>query len=340
MSYKISVIIPVYNAEDAINQAIDSVINQTIGFEHIELIIVDDNSTDNTQNIVNNYAKKYNNIKFFKLEKNTGLPSKPRNIGIDNVTAPYIMFLDADDMLTKESCQVLYETVKLSNSEIGYCNYCSQFLDGFYSEIDEQSKSYQMVENKSLLRMTIWGYIYDTEFIKRNNIKFQTVIPEDGIFAAESIGKASKIVELPKFIGYIYTVESMHNDSFTHYISKEKFEEYITGHYKYVNYVRKFNLDEKILLTASTSILILMFFKIKASKKEKIELLKKLRDFENSLNFNVQLSNLLNPVNQLILDEHYNRTILISSITSLLYKNNKIKNLIFKRYSSIKKIEL
>jgi len=80
MKYKVSVIIPVYNAEKYLKTAIDSVINQTIGFENIELIIVNDNSNDNSEQIIKEYSNKYDNIIDIHLDKNSGLPGKPRNI--------------------------------------------------------------------------------------------------------------------------------------------------------------------------------------------------------------------------------------------------------------------
>lgn len=100
MTYKISVIVPIFNAENDLKNAINSVINQTIGFENIELILVDDCSTDNSKNIINYYLTKYPNIKAIFL-KNTGNPSKPRNIGIDKSTGEYLMFLDSDDFFVK-----------------------------------------------------------------------------------------------------------------------------------------------------------------------------------------------------------------------------------------------
>ena len=62
MNYKVSVIIPIYNAQDTLKVAINSVINQTIRFENIELILVDDKSTDNSRKIITTYSNKYNNI--------------------------------------------------------------------------------------------------------------------------------------------------------------------------------------------------------------------------------------------------------------------------------------
>ena len=95
--YLISVIIPVYNAEKHLENAISSIINQSIEFKNIELILIDDNSNDKSQEIIKNYAKTYDNIISIYSNKNHGFPGFGRNQGIKNATADYIMFLDNDD---------------------------------------------------------------------------------------------------------------------------------------------------------------------------------------------------------------------------------------------------
>ncbi|WP_082398007.1 glycosyltransferase family 2 protein [Methanobrevibacter arboriphilus] len=99
-------------------KTIDSVINQTIGFENIELIIIDDNSKDNTQQIINEYAKKYSNIKSKYLDENSGYPGKPRNIGIELSTSDYIIFLDSDDYFEKDACEILYEKINSEKADL------------------------------------------------------------------------------------------------------------------------------------------------------------------------------------------------------------------------------
>ena len=93
----ISIIIPVYNAENSIKRAFDSLLNQTIGFENLEVILIDDNSTDDSPNIIKDYSNKYGNVKTIFLDKNSGLGAKPRNIGLMHATKDYVMFLDSDD---------------------------------------------------------------------------------------------------------------------------------------------------------------------------------------------------------------------------------------------------
>ena len=114
-NYKISMIIPTFNAEKDLERAISSLMKQTIGFENIEVLLVDDLSTDNTRKVILEYAEKYNNIKYIFLESNSGTAGKPRNIGIENASSEYIMFLDNDDEYIPEACEILYD--KISKTE-------------------------------------------------------------------------------------------------------------------------------------------------------------------------------------------------------------------------------
>ena len=81
--YKISIITPIFNAEKFLRNTIESIIKQSIGFENIELILIDDKSTDKSGEIIKDYANKYDNIKPIFLEKNSGAASFPRNKGIE-----------------------------------------------------------------------------------------------------------------------------------------------------------------------------------------------------------------------------------------------------------------
>ncbi|TWT27873.1 glycosyltransferase family 2 protein [Planomicrobium sp. CPCC 101110] len=100
---QVTVVTPVYNAEKFLRKTIDSVIKQSLQFKNIEFILVDDCSTDSSRSIIWKYAQQYANIVAVFLEKNTGSPSTPRNIGIELATSEWICFLDADDWL-KEDC--------------------------------------------------------------------------------------------------------------------------------------------------------------------------------------------------------------------------------------------
>ena len=111
--YKFSVIIPIYNSELWISKAINSIIKQDIGFKkNVELILVDDASSDSTAKICEEYALKYpENIKFIQKEKNEG-PGKTRNVGLKYATGQYVNFLDSDDYISKNT---LSEILKFFN---------------------------------------------------------------------------------------------------------------------------------------------------------------------------------------------------------------------------------
>lgn len=96
-SLKLSIIIPVYNGEKYIDRCLGSLLNQI--YDNIEIICVDDCSTDNSYGILKKYSEKFPNIKLLKTPKNSGCCSNPRNLGLKNSTGDYVQFLDIDDYL-------------------------------------------------------------------------------------------------------------------------------------------------------------------------------------------------------------------------------------------------
>lgn len=134
-NYKITVIIPVYNTENYLSESIGSIIKQSIGFNNIELILINDGSTDNSENICLRYTKKYNNIKYIK-QKNQGV-SATRNNGAKMASSDYILFLDSDDLLNKKSLESLYSFI-IKHPEIDFvgsrCKYFDRKNDWHYSD--------------------------------------------------------------------------------------------------------------------------------------------------------------------------------------------------------------
>lgn len=102
MSYELSVIIPVYNVEKYIGECLDSVVNQSIGIDNIEVIVVNDATPDNSMDIINEYADKYSSFKVITNESNKGL-GESRNIGLKYVTSDYVTFLDSDDFISQNA---------------------------------------------------------------------------------------------------------------------------------------------------------------------------------------------------------------------------------------------
>lgn len=103
----VSVITPVYNAEKYLRKTINSVLNQSLGMENLEYILIDDGSTDSSRDILLEYSSKFDNIIVVFLKRNTGTPGRPRNIGIQLASSKYMTFLDADDWLEPNGLEVL-----------------------------------------------------------------------------------------------------------------------------------------------------------------------------------------------------------------------------------------
>ena len=121
----ISVIVPVYNVETYLNECVDSILRQT--YKNLEIILVDDGSTDNSGAICDEYAKKDSRIKVF--HKENGGASTARNYGIDQANGEFLGFVDSDDYIEKELYELLMESLVKNNADVSACGYIS-FRDG------------------------------------------------------------------------------------------------------------------------------------------------------------------------------------------------------------------
>ena len=115
---KVSVIIPCYNVEKYVEECLDSVINQTIGIDNMEIIIVDDCSEDGTMEILQRYEQQYpDQILLVKSEKNAR-QGAARNIGLQYVSGDYISFVDADDYISRDMYEILVNVIRKTGSDI------------------------------------------------------------------------------------------------------------------------------------------------------------------------------------------------------------------------------
>lgn len=124
---KVSVIIPVYNAECFLERCLDSVLSQTLS--DIEVICIDDCSTDNSFKILDKYVKKDSRVRCFRNEKNIG-QGFTRNIGLDIAKGEYIAFVDCDDWIESNMYEVLYSKTNIQNYDLICCNLIYDFPDG------------------------------------------------------------------------------------------------------------------------------------------------------------------------------------------------------------------
>lgn len=120
MEKLLSIIVPVYNKSYFLETCIESINKLNINKDKIEAIFVDDCSSDNSLEIVEAFATKYNFIKIIQLEENTGSPSEPRNVGIKKSVGKYLTFLDADDWLDAEGLPILLNQAIDHHSDIAF----------------------------------------------------------------------------------------------------------------------------------------------------------------------------------------------------------------------------
>jgi len=116
---KVSVIIPVYNTKDYLHQCLDSLVNQTL--EDIEILVVDDGSTDGSTEIIKEYAQNYPQ-KFKAFYKENGGQAAARNLAVDNAQGEYLGFVDSDDWVDTEMYAEMYEKAKSENADIVICD--------------------------------------------------------------------------------------------------------------------------------------------------------------------------------------------------------------------------
>lgn len=197
----ISIIVPIYNAEKYLNKCIDSLINQTK--KELEIILVNDGSTDNTENIIKEY--KDTRIKYYK-NKNQGI-GKTRNFGISKATGKYLMFVDSDDYLEKDACELLFNKIENDNLDIVICDFYRLYDNSNLTEdilIDFENTN--LKESPYILNeinLSPWNKIYRTSLIKDNNITFnETLKYEDTPFVAIALDKANKIGKVNKCLNY------------------------------------------------------------------------------------------------------------------------------------------
>lgn len=226
INYKISLIVPCYNLDNithsddtSFEKTFNSIKNQTIGFENIELLLINNGSTDSTKEILDDLSNKYPNIILHTISKNTGGPSIPRNIGIKNATADYIMFLDADDTMELDCMEVLFKEITSNDVDIVKTNF-SYLRDGMVFHNDTKKNKKISIEPKSkemiyVIDDFVWGSIYSKKFLIDNQIYFINLQGEDTAFIAQCFNSTSKkIISINDYYGLNYHVNN--NESFSH----------------------------------------------------------------------------------------------------------------------------
>lgn len=188
---EISIIIPCYNVEKYLMRCFVSLENQTIGIENLELIFVDDASTDGTWGIIQKIENEYpQNVIAVHCDEN-GRQGRARNIGMTYATTEYIGFVDSDDWVEPNMFEILLDEMVKNNRDIVYCRFFrdngievkEHKLDGTaaYLFIDSEEKRKEFIRS-NCLGYGVWDKIYKKDFLEKNNIYFPECVAYEDIF--------------------------------------------------------------------------------------------------------------------------------------------------------------
>lgn len=205
---KVSVIVPIYNVEKYLRRCLDSLVNQTL--QDLEIILVNDGSTDESGKIAKEYAEKYSDkVKY--LEKENGGLSDARNFGMPYATGEYIAFLDSDDYIETNAYQEMYDKAKEDDADYVECDFIWEYPDKV-----KEDKKYSYSNKKEMLafvRVVAWNKLIRRKILIDNNITFPKGLRyEDVEFTYKLIPHLSKISYVNKcFVHYTQRQNSIAN---------------------------------------------------------------------------------------------------------------------------------
>ncbi len=202
----VTVVIIMFNDIANVGTAIRSALDQTL--KGTEVIVVDDCSTDGSFEYVSEMAKSEPRLRAFQTPKNSGGPGAPRNIGMDNASAPYLTFLDSDDILERHATYNLLTAAERSDADIVMAKtrrreIAKKKFRGWHHRLYREEQHFDTIEdNPELCIDTIAvAKLYRLAFLRDNGIRFREELHyEDLIFTAEVFAKADGIRVIPEFV--------------------------------------------------------------------------------------------------------------------------------------------
>ncbi len=208
---KISVIVPCYNATSYMHKCFESLINQTM-FNDLDIIVVDDKSTDDTKKEIEKYIKKYpENIRGLFLKKNGGL-GNVRNVALEEVKTDYVYYIDSDDYIEPDTLEECYKKITKDKSDIVEFDFVWEFPNKKrYDYRVNYKNSKQMLKE---LRVLAWNKLYKTSFVRKTKAIFAVGLRyEDILFAYQYIPFEPKVSYINKvFYHYVQRSNSISNN--------------------------------------------------------------------------------------------------------------------------------
>lgn len=284
---KVSVIIPIYNAEKYLSKCIESVLSQT--YENIELILVDDGSKDTSLEIMKSYEKKDNRVKILTRENKGQLQT--REDGLELSTGEYVTFIDADDWIDSTMIKTMIEIKENYNADIVRCSYIDEHVEEnrhvankppfdkvqYIGRDNFKELLYPIFINTHQIN-SIWGQLIRKDLIEKFDLDKKIRIAEDLMFNLKLYQNINNIVFIPNnFYHYRANIESITNRKDVNSI-KLKLQNVIKVYSEYYEYIKKWNIESEenknnvtLRILKETERCINELYTFKTSHKEKIE---------------------------------------------------------------------
>lgn len=247
-SPKISIIIPVYNVGEYIEKALDSVVSQTL--KEIEIICIDDDSKDNSLDIIKEYAKNDSRFVVIELKENKG-QGYARNIGIEKAQGEYVMMLDPDDWFEPYACEAAYNQAKKYNNDIVFFNYFNylegsnkRFIDDrWYNSLKENEAGYQMNIHQNNIPYCFYHItrIHNRKFLIDNNCRYsETYCGEENIFNVSTavFAKSISFLHIPLYTVRVFSRKNKYKQN-VFQKRAERYQEIIDNLNLSYNFIKK-----------------------------------------------------------------------------------------------------
>lgn len=286
---KVSIIVPVYNTSKQLRNCLDSLVNQTN--KDIEIIIINDGSTDDSEEIIQEYVKKYENLITYYSKENEGI-AKTRNLGIEKAKSDYILFVDSDDYidihLIEKLMPYISEKIDLIKFKLQRVNENGNVLEKVDGPVfDEMSggEAFNRLYSEDVLLDSPCVYLFNKKLFIENNFKFKRTYHEDFGLIPLIMVKAKTCVSTPYYLySYVQAPNSItRNDSYKKTIIKV---EDVLFHYdNAISEINKMNLDKTVeenIKIFYTNAVVLKLNELKDKDKNKyIQEVKKRKMYKN-----------------------------------------------------------
>ena len=234
---KVSVIVPVYNVEKYLERCINSIVNQTL--QDIEIIFIDDGSTDNSKKIIDKYMLNYSEKIKYLYKENGGL-SSARNYGIPYAKGEYIAFLDSDDYIEPTMYEEMYNVAKKENSDMVECDFIWEYPDKQKYDCGQIYNSKKEALEKA--RVVAWNKLIKRDILEKEKIEFPFGLRyEDVEFFYKLVPSLNKISFVKKyFIHYVQRNDSIVNTQNSKTMEIFKVLDNVIDYYKKNNYYQEY----------------------------------------------------------------------------------------------------